>query len=561
MSDVALRGRSSGRRTTLLALVIALFSTLLLVSSPPTEAIETTGTDFWIAFNRNHTGNPELTIFISGSTATSGEVTPRGQASIPFTVTPGTVTSVPVPSSLMLSTNDGVEDKGIHVTAGAPVAVYGLNRIQHTTDAFLAIPTDAGNTSFRTLGYQNTIAAGGLGVVATADGTTVTITPRVTVGARTAGVPFDINLDAGQTYQLGASPDSSGSTITSNKPISVYGYSDCTNIPTSSVACDHIVEQLPPTSAWGTSFLAARLATRTKGDTYRVLADQDDTVVTIDGADVATLAAGEFYEGIHPGTAATAANEGVRITTTKPALVAQYSNGTSFDGVTSDPFMMLIPPFEQFQSSYTVTTPASGFSINFVNVVIPNSAVASFLFDGAALNADQFAPIADTGFSSAQIPVSLGSHTLSAAGNFGVFVYGFDSADSYGYPGGYNLSPIAAAANLTLNQPAYSAAVGSPICPVATITDGDGAPLAGITVTFVVDNPTAATETAVTNAQGQATVCFDSAVAGTGGLVATAGLAIGQLTASATVTWGDQPITTTTTTRVPPPVVTPRFAG
>ncbi|MBK7253805.1 MAG: IgGFc-binding protein [Ignavibacteria bacterium] len=36
------------------------------------------------------------------------------------------------------------------------------------------------------------------------------------------------------------------------------------------------------------------------------------------------------------------------ISSDKPILVAQYSNGTTFDGVTSDPFMMLVPPYEQF---------------------------------------------------------------------------------------------------------------------------------------------------------------------------------------------------------------------
>src|SRR3712207_7127105 len=53
----------------------------------------------------------------------------------------------------------------------------------------------------------------------------------------------------------------------------------------------------------------------------------------------------------------------------KPILIAQFSNGSTFDGVTSDPFEMHIPPFEQFQTGYTVTTPASGFRVNFINII------------------------------------------------------------------------------------------------------------------------------------------------------------------------------------------------
>ena len=44
------------------------------------------------------------------------------------------------------------------------------------------------------------------------------------------------------------------------------------------------------------------------------------------------------------------------ISSDKPILVSQYSNGSSWDGVTSDPFMMFIPPFEQFLANYTLST-------------------------------------------------------------------------------------------------------------------------------------------------------------------------------------------------------------
>ena len=324
--------------------------------------------------------------------------------------------------------------------------------------------------------------------------------------------------------------------------------------------CDHVVEQLPPTSAWGTSFLSVRLANRIKGDTYRVLADEAGTVVTVDGVDVATLGAGEFFEGIIPGDAVAPANTGVSITTSKPTLIAQYSNGTAYDGVQSDPFMMLIPPFEQFQSGYTITTPASGFDTNFLNVVVPTATIADFRLDGAPVDASAFSPIGSTAFSSAQLPVSLGSHNVDNSAAFGVFVYGFAQDDSYGYPGGYRLSPVAAVANLTLDQSAYSAVVNDQICPVATVTDGNGAPLAEVTVSFVVDNP-AVTESAVTNAAGQATVCFTSATVANGTLTATAGLTIGALTATATVAFTEPPPPTTTpATTVPAPVAQPIVA-
>ena len=42
----------------------------------------------------------------------------------------------------MATTTDGVSATAIHVTAEAEIFVYGLNRYQSTTDAFLGLPTD-----------------------------------------------------------------------------------------------------------------------------------------------------------------------------------------------------------------------------------------------------------------------------------------------------------------------------------------------------------------------------------------------------------------------------------
>ena len=48
-----------------------------------------------------------------------------------------------------------------------------------------------------------------------------------------------------------------------------------------------------------------------------------------------------------------------QITASAPVLVAQYANGGTFDSTVGDPFMMIIPPYEQFLGAYTISTPAS----------------------------------------------------------------------------------------------------------------------------------------------------------------------------------------------------------
>ena len=145
------------------------------------------------------------------------------------------------------------------------------------------------------------------------------------------------------------------------------------------VGRDHLVEQLPPIETWGKQFATSPLATRTRGDTFRILAQQNNTEVRINGSLIATLDAGKFLERI-----LTAASI---ITASKPVLVAQYSNSSSFDGVTSDPFMMLIPPTEQFLRDYTLSTPSTGIPINFANLVAPSAAVGSMRLDGTPVPA------------------------------------------------------------------------------------------------------------------------------------------------------------------------------
>ena len=420
------------------------------VGSIVISPIQNQGKEFIVAFMRNYDdgliyGEPlSLSLFVSGQSPTLGTVEIPGLLfSTNFVVTPGVVTTVPIPTTAVLSTSDGVARLGVHITADQPVSVYGLNRELATTDAFTGLPVETFGTRYRPMCYVNDVNQGNIGqsefaVVASVDSTTVTITPRATAGSRTAGVPFQVTLNRFDAYQLGATAsgaDLTGSLITSDKPIGVFGGNACAFVPSTYYACDHVCEEMPPTDTWGQDMLTVPLATRLNGDTFRIMADQDGTTVTIRGPSpfTTTLAAGQFVERILTG-----ANE---ISANKPILVAQFSNGTTYDNVVSDPFMMLVPPAEQFLRSYTFATPNSGFRTNAVNIVAPtaDAQAGAVVLDGHAVSASRFTSISGTAFSSAQVGILLGSHTISGPNPIGIYVYGFDQADSYGYPGGMAL--------------------------------------------------------------------------------------------------------------------------
>ncbi len=489
------------------------------------------GTDFWLMFNGNYS-TPSASLFITGDTATTGTVEIPGLSfSTSYTVTPGTVTTVTLPNNVSVTTVDTVENKGVHITAADEVTVYGLNQVTFTTDAFLGLPTDILGTEYINQGYKNVniVNASQFGIVAAHDGTNVTITPTVTTGSRLAGVPYTINMNQGQTYQLRntltAPADLSGSIIESNQPIAVFGGHQCANIPQGFVACDHIVEQLPPTSTWGQSFVTMPLATRTGGDTFRVLASQDVTTISIDGAIVATLNRGGIYETIltNPAT----------INADRPILVTQYSNSTTYDNVTSDPFEVVVPPFEQFLAGYTITTPATGFATNFINVVASNTAVGTIMLDGSVIPADDFTPIGSSGFSGTQVPITLGSHTLSGPIPFGVTTYGFASYDSYGYPGGLALAEVAELTDLTLAPAMATNPIDTEHCVIATATDQDTTPLPGIRVDFGVTGVNPNSGFSFTNISGDSEFCYTGTNVGTDTIVAS----VGGLSDTATNEW------------------------
>lgn len=420
------------------------------------------GTQFVLGFNSSSVDSSFLDLFIGSDTATTASVSIPGLAFGPIVVSvvPGEFTHVPLPPEAKMAGSGVVENKGVVITAAEEVFVYGFNQYPATADAYLALPVDTMGMDYVIPSYFNLHPFAGsspseLGVVGIEDGTNVTITPSYeaqpgadTLGALPAGIPFTVTLDRLETFQLravlGDAGDLTGTTITSDKPISVFGAHDCANVPVGTSYCDHLVEQIPPTSTWGKHFLTVPLATRLTGELFRIVAASDGTAVTVDGVLLATLNRGQFAETMIDSTTFS------RIDASKPVLVVQYSKGIGADVVLGDPFMMMLVPNEQFASEYTVIAPELPFVYNliynhYINIVAPTADVSGIRLDGSA-PAATWTPIGDSGYSGTQLPVAAGIHRVTHVSPivaFGVYVYGFDAVVSYGYPGGLRLAPVA----------------------------------------------------------------------------------------------------------------------
>jgi len=544
------------KKKSILLLAIAL---LFSFNTAIATTLDNKGTDFWLAFPSNLTPD-YLSFYITGDSATSGTVTiPSLSFTENFTVTPGSVTTVTVSNDIQISSIDTVEDKGIHITSDDEIIVYGINKNSSTSDAYMGLPTDVLGTEYRVMSYRASIASFGsyFVITGTEDGTTVTITPSVDVdnnardaaNSYTAGTPYDISLDKGDTYRLETvlqNDDMTGTLITSDKPISVFSGVECVNIGAG--ACDHIVEQLPPTDTFGKKF--ATMPLELLLNNIRILAHEDNTEVIINGSTVATLAAGDFHD--------VDSADALYIETSKPTIVAQFSQGGGAGGM-GDPFMMLIPPYEQFMNSYTVTTPASGFdTYNYVNVIVVSAGKGSISLDNALIAETEFTQISTSDLYGAKVPVDVGSHTLASDYNFGAFSYGFASANSYGYAGGSSFAPVASFDHVTFTAPTESTyAVNTQVCSSATAYKSDNSVLAGVGVMFTVSGANTASETVTTDTDGVAEFCYTPTNEGTDTITWTD---INNGTGNTTVTISDTPAPAPSVTISVPVLLTPDAA-
>jgi hypothetical protein len=350
--------------------------------------------------------------------------------------------------------------------------------------------------------YRGTVS-----VLATAAGTQVTIVPTAftlaatdgSVGAMTPGQSYTYAVEPFQVLNIVTNQeagDLTGSVITSNKPVAVFGGHE-SSVSSDQCCTDHLEQQLFPTKSWGKHYLATKSYPRgSEKDYWRILATEDQTTVTfnppsIEGMHI--ISRGQWFE--------ISTTQDFEIIADKPITVAQVLASShevstvplgtpcNFDsecdvqtgysclpidlmgnmacyppfcfGPTDnscpsghsctcygldcacypvgDPAMILAPPVEQFRKDYVFLSP-DAYLLDYVNIIAP--AGTSVTLDGVTLPSANFKTIGNTGYGVARHMVSDGVHTIVATNPVGVTAYGYDKDVSYGYTAGLNLNDL-----------------------------------------------------------------------------------------------------------------------
>ena len=452
---------------------IAIF--LFLSSAVAFARIDSYGKEFWLCFQKNYRqqgGRPNLRLELFITAVREARVRIEieelrfyREVQVPAR----SVVNVSIPPGAQIVSSEVKSRKAIHIVSDQPISVYGLNRRPQSTDTYLGLPVSALGTEYRVVAYTKLSRdyLSQFAIIATEDDTKVTIVPTAeTRKRRPPGVPFTIELDRGEVYQVIAaydirSPsDLTGSYIRASKPVAVFSGHSCAYVPPLVQACNHLVEQIPPMSKWGKHFYVGKLAKR-KRYTVRVVAAYPNTKVFENNRLVATLNAGEFYENSN-------VRDNILIASDRPVLVAQYAHGSDdLRDRIGDPMMILITPTQQFLPYYQFATPVRGTWRHYINLIVPRSALRSLRLDGKPVDTTIFQRIGVSRYYFAQLQVPYGTHIIQADEPFGMYSYGLgygvDDYDAYGNVAGQSFEEVRE--------------VPDTLAPIAEEIEGDGSAL------------------------------------------------------------------------------------
>ncbi len=417
-----------------------------------------------------------------------------------------------------------LEPLAYRITSDIPIIAYQFNPLSNvevfSNDASMLIPSGSLGKQYHVMAYEQTgdNNRGFVAVVGTEPGTEVTVTSSCQtlkgddpVGSISPWSSKTYLLEPYSVLNLETSAfgdDLTGTVVSSNKPVAVFSGSECSNVPNTIrceqgkcaetgfkcsadqdcpgvCCCDHLEEQLLPSTGLGLHYVASRSQPRGKEmDYWRILATEDDTKVTLTPAvaQVPFLAKNAFVEF--------GAMSSFEIHATKPVMVGQFlagekapkpdfaecvatsqstpghcqgrpdsecashydcglycelesecnAMGLSQNADTGDPSFILQIPVESFRKDYVFLIPDK-YAQDFVNIVLPVG--AKLWVDDKPIPTEGFELVGTGEYRVARSMMTDGVHGVRSNRPIGITVYGYDRYVSYGYPAGMSLKTLA----------------------------------------------------------------------------------------------------------------------
>ncbi len=323
--------------------------------------VSTAGTEFYFAYLPDVVGAAAefLRVFIAAPQESHVRIQQLdGGAETVVDVAAGTLRMVELDPGLNDYPPETQVLRGVRVVSDHPIHLFAGNYRDRHSDGTVVLPVHALGTRYVTAGYNWSEAYEHFVVVATEDGTDVTITPHAfTSSGRPDGQPIAVTLGKGELYYVrafvaGIGGSLTGSRIEATKPVAVFSGAESGWIPEVNDGnygyLNPHAEQMVPYRFLGTEYIAVPYRSRRNGDTYRIVATEDATTLTLNGIGVRTLSkAGDWLEDNLSNV--------LHIAADKPVMVAQFANSARWDAEDNeygDASMLILVPADRFMSCH-----------------------------------------------------------------------------------------------------------------------------------------------------------------------------------------------------------------
>lgn len=294
---------------------------------------------------------------------------------------------------------NSVLNKGILIQSTGFITAYYEQSSAYNPDIFALKGSNALGTNFiiptQNTWNNNTVytppaPTSSFEIVATEDNTRVTITPSNAITGHTAGAPFNITLNKGQTYSAVAVGSSgsqhlAGSVVTSDKPVAITTKDDFLNDPAYGTCSDLAGDQIVPVSVFGYKYISIHGFLNAPNDKVFIIGSQSNTTVRINGSTAGTIGSGQVLNKASNGAP-------MYIEADKPVGVFHISGfGCEVGGA-------LLPSIECTGSRNVGITRSDTRPI-YLLLLVPSGGETGFTFNGnsTVLPSSQFQSVPNTG--------------------------------------------------------------------------------------------------------------------------------------------------------------------
>lgn len=427
------------------------YAILLLFIPLFTQAqTSTKGTEFWLGFMENldlaWNNNPTFFIQVYGEASGTGTFSAPANPGLEFTFTydAGEIEKIQLPLGVLYALGtEEVRNFGFRITTDTPVIMQGLHARAYFSEATMLLPRGLLGSRYRAAAVTDFDLTGGsyasFVVIATEDSTMIEITPSaLTLGFRPANVPFSIALNAGESYQVQAVGDLSGTLIEAadGKKIAVFGGARQANVYCLG-ADSHVWDQMYPYELLGKQYVLIPYKAPEKA-MVKIMAVEDNTQIMLGNTVTATLQTGEAY--VYELTTPIVLNSSDRVQTALIHPSGDCAPGSGYNFVPNgDPNMLILAPtnYKTYATKFWLDSIfyAAPIQRHFVTLVA-TSENPNVILDGVNIGGS-FAGISGTGYYYAEAELATGEHELIAEDGVIAYAYGFADYDAYTYHLGF----------------------------------------------------------------------------------------------------------------------------